>query len=137
MTSPSSTWPSPRPVLVFDGDCGFCTTSARFVRRWVDRRDRYAVMPWQQLDLAAYGLTEARCSEAAQFVADDGTIGAGHEAIAMTLRHGAPGWRPIGHLVEAPGVRWLSARAYAWIADHRYALPGGTPACAVPPRAST
>jgi len=29
------------PWLIFDGDCGFCTTSARFATRWVDRRDRY------------------------------------------------------------------------------------------------
>lgn len=123
---------SPRPVLVFDGDCGFCTTSARFVGRWVDRRHRYAVRPWQQLDLAAYGLTEASCTTEAQFVEADGTILGGHRAIAAALRRGAPGWRPLGVLVTAPVLRRFSARAYAWVAEHRNALPGGTPACAAP-----
>lgn len=128
MTDPAL---SPRPVLVFDGDCGFCTSSARFLVRWVDRHHRYEVRPWQQLDLAAYGLSEARCLEAAQFVEADGTLRAGHAAIAAALRHGAPGWRPVGALVVAPGVSAVAARVYAWVADHRHLLPGGTPACAV------
>jgi predicted DCC family thiol-disulfide oxidoreductase YuxK len=29
----------------------------------------------------------------------------------------------------APGFSWLAKHAYVWIAEHRYALPGGTPAC--------
>lgn len=47
-----------RGLLIFDGDCGFCTTSARFATRWVDRRDRYDIAPWQEVDLARFGLTE-------------------------------------------------------------------------------
>lgn len=119
-----------RGLLIFDGDCGFCTTSARFLSRWVDRHQRYEVQPWQQLDLDALGVTEADCIEAAQFVRRDGSVVAGHLAIAEGLKHGAPAWRPLGHLISLPGVSWVAARAYTWVADHRYALPGGTPACA-------
>ena len=119
-----------RGLLIFDGDCGFCTTSARFVSRWVDRRDRYDVRPWQELDLGSLGVTEADCIEAAQFVRRDGSVVAGHRAIAAGLTHGAPLWRPLGHLLTLPGVSQLAARVYAWVADHRYALPGGTAACA-------
>ena len=117
-------------LLVFDGDCGFCTTSARFTARWVDRRQRYAVAPWQDLDLAEWGLTRADCLAAAQFVRPDGSVAAGHRAIAEGLKRGAPAWRPLGHLVTLPGVERLAARVYSWVADHRYTLPGGTPACA-------
>ena len=119
-----------RGVLVFDGDCGFCTTSARFAKRWVDRRGRYDLRPWQELDLAALGLTQAQCIEAAQYVRPDGTVASAHLAIAEGLHHGAPLWRPLGWLVAAPGVRAVAARVYTWVADHRYQLPGGTPACA-------
>ena len=119
-----------RGLLIFDGDCGFCTTSARFLSRWVDRHQRYEVAPWQELDLDALGVTEADCIEAAQFVRRDGSVVAGHLAIAEGLKHGAPLWRPLGHLITLPGVSWVAARAYTWVADHRYALPGGTPACA-------
>ncbi|NDH76279.1 MAG: DUF393 domain-containing protein, partial [Actinobacteria bacterium] len=42
-------------LLIFDGDCGFCTTSAG----WIERRlpDDVRVAPWQILDLEQYGLT--------------------------------------------------------------------------------
>jgi predicted DCC family thiol-disulfide oxidoreductase YuxK len=122
-----------RPLLIFDGDCGFCTTSARFAKRWVDRHGRYDLRPWQEVDLARYGLTETDCIEAAQFVRADGSVHAAQFAIAEGLRHGAPLWRPLGWLVAAPGVSWVAGKVYTWVADHRYQLPGGTPACAPKP----
>ena len=121
-----------RPTLVYDADCGFCTRSAQFVRRWVDRRGRYDVRPWQELDLAAVGLSEQDCDAAAQFVAADGSIHSGHRAIASAATHGAPAWRPVGHLLVAPGVSRVAAKAYGWVADHRHAMPGATAACARP-----
>ncbi len=121
-----------RPTLVYDADCGFCTRSAQFARRWVDRRGRYDVRPWQELDLAAVGLSPQDCDAAAQFVTADGSIRSGHRAVASAVTHGAPAWRPLGHLLLAPGVSALAARVYTWVADHRYQLPGGTAACARP-----
>ena len=121
-----------RPTLVYDADCAFCTRSAQVARRWVDRQGRYDVRPWQELDLAALGLTAEQCDEAAQFVRADGAIRSGHEAIAAALMHGAPAWRPLGHVLLAPGVRALAARTYAWVAQHRHQLPGGTAQCARP-----
>lgn len=121
-----------RPTLVYDADCGFCTRSVQFIQRWVDRRDRYDVRPWQELDLAAVGLTAQDCDEAAQFLMADGSVQSGHEAIASAATHGAPGWRPVGHLLLAPGISWVAARTYRWVAAHRHRLPGGTAACARP-----
>ena len=121
-----------RPTLVYDADCGFCTRSVQFIQRWVDRRDRYDVRPWQELDLAAVGLTAQDCDEAAQFLMADGSVRSGHEAIASAATHGAPGWRPVGHLLLAPGISWVAARTYRWVATHRHRLPGGTAACARP-----
>ena len=121
-----------RATLVYDGDCGFCTRSAHFVKRVVDRRDRYDVRPWQELDLEAMGLTARQCDEAAQFVGVDASVESGHRAVASALRNGSPGWRPVGHLVVAPGISWVAARAYRWVAEHRHQLPGGTAACARP-----
>ncbi len=123
-----------RPTLIFDGDCAFCTSTARFTKRWVDRRDRYEVRPWQELDLEAVGLSADDCEAAAQFVTASGSIRSGHRAIASAATHGGYGWRPVGYLILAPGVSRLAARAYAWTAAHRHQLPGGTPACATPRR---
>jgi predicted DCC family thiol-disulfide oxidoreductase YuxK len=121
------------PILVFDGDCGFCTTSARFLVRWVLRGRSGdtvpSVQPWQRLDLAGLGLTPDQCRAAVQWVGEGGEVASGHQAIAEVLRAGHPGWRPIGALLVAPGFGWLAGRLYSWTSDHRYALPGGTPAC--------
>jgi len=121
----------PRPILVFDGDCGFCTSSARWLHRWVVSGGSTHLAPWQQLDLADLRLTAEQCLAAVQWVGPDGSVLAGHLAIAASLRAGRPVWRPVGALLVVPGVSWLAKRAYTWIAAHRYALPGGTPACKV------
>jgi predicted DCC family thiol-disulfide oxidoreductase YuxK len=128
-----NTPPAPRPVLVFDGDCGFCTTTARLLQRLVERGGRdFAVAPWQELDLEALGLTAQSCLTAAQWVSHDGTVRAGHLSIAAALRAGRPVWRPVGVVLTLPGISALAAWAYRWVADHRYALPGGTQACGLP-----
>lgn len=122
------------PILVFDGDCGFCSTCARFARRWVDRRGRYSITPYQHLDLESLGLTSRQCSEATWFVTPSGAQLAGALAVSAALRSGAPGWRPLGLLLAAPGVRVLAGLIYRWVAANRFRLPGGTPQCAAPPR---
>lgn len=123
---------SPRPVFIFDGDCGFCTSSAGVLRRWFDPSVRYAIAPYQRLDLSAYGLREADCDHAAQFVTADGAVFSGHRSIGQALRHSLPVWRPIGAAILSPALDTAASMAYAWVADHRGQLPGGTPACAVP-----
>jgi predicted DCC family thiol-disulfide oxidoreductase YuxK len=119
------------PVLIFDGDCGFCTTCARLLNRWVARGGSMRIAPWQRLDLDELGLTEDECAAAVQWVGEDGHVASGHAAVAATLRAGHPVWRPVGALLVAPGFSWLAVRLYSWVAAHRYVLPGGTPACRV------
>lgn len=122
-----------RPVLVFDGDCGMCSTSARFVeRRLRGSPEDFDIAPSQELDLAGLGLTQQRCDEALQWVAADGTITSGHAAVSSLLRASHAWARPAGRLLEAPGARSLARIAYRWVARHRHRFPGGTPACALP-----
>ncbi|MGB3762259.1 MAG: hypothetical protein WA966_03480, partial [Ornithinimicrobium sp.] len=71
---------APRPVFIFDGDCGFCTSSAGVLRRWFDPGLNYAIAPYQRLELSSYGLAEADCDQAAQFVRADGSVHAGHRS---------------------------------------------------------
>lgn len=117
-------------TLVYDGDCGFCTSSVRWLVRLRLRAD--TVVPWQQADLPALGLTRAQCEAKVQWVADDGRLSSGHEALARLLLHSALPWRPLGALLLVPPVSWLASWVYDWVADHRGSLPGGTPACALP-----
>lgn len=117
-------------LLVFDGDCAFCTT-------WVERlRDRLPTFPeaqpWQWLDLADLGLTREDVASAAWYLGPKGR-GAGHLALSMILRsQPRVGLRFAGWLIATPPYSWVVAIGYAVIARFRHRLPGGTPACALP-----
>ena len=118
------------PILVYDGDCAFCSASVRLGQRVLTTPARW--MPWQFLDLGALGLTREQAVEAVQWVATDGTVTSGPRAIAALLRSAGGAWPLVGRILALPGVLWLAGLVYRWIARNRYRLPGGTPACAVP-----
>ena len=119
-----------RPVLLYDGDCAFCTTCVRLLERIGPDAE---IVAWQFADLPELGVTEEQAADAVQWVEPDGTVRSGHEAAAAVLRTAGRIWRAVGRAILLPGVSWVAARAYRWIADNRYRLPGGTPACAVKP----
>lgn len=121
-------------MLIFDGDCGFCTSSAKWAARgW--RGDQRAV-PWQRLDgdqLADLGLTPEDCRRAAWWVDDRGQLLRGHRAVAKALEAGG-GWRrPAGVAIGWPPLSWIAAGVYRLVSKYRHRLPGGTPACRVDP----
>ena len=120
--------PAKRPVLVFDGDCAFCTSSAHLLERIGPEAE---IVAWQLADLDELGITAAQATEAVQWVGSDGTVRSGHEAIAAALGTAGWPWRVAGRLITLPGISALAAVTYRWIARNRYRLPGGTPACAV------
>jgi predicted DCC family thiol-disulfide oxidoreductase YuxK len=117
-----------RPVLVFDGDCAFCTSSAHLLERIGPEAE---IVAWQLADLDELEITAAQATEAVQWVEADGTVRSGHEAITAALRAAGWPWRLAGRLITLPGISTLAAVTYRWIARNRYRLPGGTPACAV------
>ncbi|MEI2777572.1 MAG: DCC1-like thiol-disulfide oxidoreductase family protein [Tetrasphaera sp.] len=120
-------------VLIFDGDCGICTTLAGVVERHVrPSPDDFEVMPFQRADLADLGLTEAQCLEALQWVGTDGRIRSAEDAVAKVLLAGRVWQRPLGLLLLVPGVNQLAGWVYRWVAANRHRLPGGTPACSMP-----
>jgi predicted DCC family thiol-disulfide oxidoreductase YuxK len=123
-----------RPVLLFDGDCGFCTWCAGLLERIGPDAE---IVAWQFADLAALGVTEQQAIEAVQWVQVDGTVRSGHEAIAAVLSTAGRVWRIIGRAVMLPGISWMAAKAYRLVADNRYRLPGSTPACARSPGRQT
>ncbi len=121
---------APRPVLVFDGDGAFCSTTARLLRDRLRRSpEDFAVEPYQRLDLPALGLSVARCEAAVQWVGQDGRHAEAEEAIARALLASRRWVRPAGALVLAPGVRELAGVVYRWVSRNRHRLPGGSPAC--------
>jgi predicted DCC family thiol-disulfide oxidoreductase YuxK len=119
-----------RAQLIYDGDCGFCTTCAGWIAaRWRSPAD---AVPWQHLDLAglhALGLTVDDVQQAVWWVDAAGCRFRGHQAVARALI-AAGGWRAgLGRVVLVPPASQVAAVAYRAAARWRYLLPGGTPAC--------
>ncbi|GII79067.1 hypothetical protein Sru01_40490 [Sphaerisporangium rufum] len=120
------------PVLIYDGDCGFC--------RWcVDLGHRHLpVMPrvsaWQRLDLAEYGLTRDEVTTSVQLVGPRGLRASGARAVAVLLLvQPALWWKVAGTAMLVPPLSWLAAAGYHLVARYRHHLRvPGAPACAVP-----
>ncbi|MFI7539806.1 thiol-disulfide oxidoreductase DCC family protein [Actinoplanes sp. NPDC049599] len=118
------------PVFVYDGDCSFCTSCARFIERRIP--SQATVVPWQFADLDRLGLTLDQVESAVQWVGTDGTIAAGPDAIALLLRDAGRLWTVPGRALQVRTVGLVAWPAYRWIAGHRHLLPGGTAACSLP-----
>lgn len=117
-------------TFLYDGDCAFCSTCARLAERRIAGPVR--VVPWQQADLDALGVTEAACDAAVQWIATDGAHSSGPEAIADLMRTGRTWARPLGWLLARRIVLRLAWPAYHWVSEHRDRMPGGTATCALP-----
>ena len=118
------------PMLIFDGDCGFCTSSANWAARGWSRPVQ--AQAWQLLgaeQLAELGLSVAQAQEAAWWVDPDGRLFRGHRAMGKALAAGG-GWRRlVGLVILVPPGSWVAAGAYPVIARWRHRMPGGTSAC--------
>ncbi|MBK7822069.1 MAG: DUF393 domain-containing protein [Tessaracoccus sp.] len=121
------------PLLVlYDADCGFCTTSSRaMTTRWF--RADADPRSFQSVDLDALGLSVDKCADKLHVL--DGTrVFAGAAALAAVLRRSRIPWPAVGWLMTLPGVRALAEWIYGLVARNRHRLPGGTAACEMPPR---
>lgn len=117
-------------TLIFDGDCGFCTSTAN----WIVKHSKTPVtaVPWQRTDVTQYGLLEPQVANKVYVVVDSKTAG-GHEAVAelLKLQNNKFLWF-LGWLSLVPPFCFVGAIFYRLVAKYRHKLPGGTPACKLP-----
>ncbi|MFC4060804.1 thiol-disulfide oxidoreductase DCC family protein [Planomonospora corallina] len=117
-------------TIVYDGDCGMCTTAAAFIERRmrVDAR----ITAWQRTDLAALGTTPERAAYELLWVDRRGRTYGGAQAVAKILLAAGPPWSLLGLVMRVPPFRWPAHWVYRLVAANRHRLPGGTPACSLP-----
>lgn len=107
------------PVLVFDGDCGFC-------RYWVDywralTGDRVVYRPYQEVAADYPAVPRAAFAGAIHLFRPDGSSARG-AAAAFEVLATVPGrglWRRLYHAL--PPYAWAAERAYDLVARHREA----------------
>jgi predicted DCC family thiol-disulfide oxidoreductase YuxK len=109
--------PPERPLMLFDGDCGFC-------RYWVQR---WRTKVWRQVDFAPAQQQAARFPQisedewhkAVQLVMPDGTVYHGAEAVFRTLATVPEHRWPLAIYEHVPGAKLASESFYRLVADNR------------------
>jgi predicted DCC family thiol-disulfide oxidoreductase YuxK len=120
-----------RPVLLYDGDCGFCSACVRLARRHLrTSRTPPEFLAFQFADLEALGTSAERAAYEVVWVGCDGRIRGGAQAVAALLLNAGGAWWPLGAVLRIPPFRWAAHGVYRLVAAHRHSLPGGTAACA-------
>ncbi|MFI5345714.1 MAG: lipase maturation factor family protein [Elusimicrobiota bacterium] len=110
-----------KPVLVFDGDCGFC-------RLWIERwrlatGDAVEYLPSQKAAARFPKLSPADLGEAVHLVEPDGTISRGAEAVFRSLDRAGGAYRAgLFFYRSLPPFRAASEAAYRFVAARRPAF---------------
>lgn len=120
-----------RPVLIYDGECGICRRSVRWVRAR-DPEHRVETIPYQDPSVGRRfpEIPAERLEAAIQLVRPDGRRFEGARAVEELLGL-LPGWRIPALLFRVPGVRRLARRVYARVARSRRRFGCGDH-CALP-----
>jgi predicted DCC family thiol-disulfide oxidoreductase YuxK len=110
----------PRPLLVYDGDCGFCGYSVRYWKKLTG--DRVDYRPYQEVAARYPAIPIADFQRAVQFISPDGHRASAAEASFLTLSHarGKGFWLVLYR--KLPGFAIISELVYAFIAAHRPAF---------------
>lgn len=111
--------PPPKPLMVFDGDCNFCTL---WIRRWQQATgDHVDYLPAQDPRIKAQfsEIPPEQFDTAVQLIEPDGAIYSGAEAVFRALAHNPR---------RLSGLRWyqksgvfakFTERSYNFVARHR------------------
>ncbi|MGI8890560.1 MAG: lipase maturation factor family protein [Chthoniobacterales bacterium] len=109
--------PPEKPLMVYDGDCGFCKL---WIARW--REVTAGAVAYEPLQETAARFPEVPLGDfqqAVKLIETDGRVFSGTEAVYRSLgkTHGRGFWQWCFERV--PGFAPVSNRAYAFIAGHR------------------
>src|SRR5258708_1837338 len=106
-----------KPLLIFDGNCGFCRKWVDYGRQITGDRVRYA--PASEAAPEFPQIPPEAFARAVQVVLPDGEVLEGARAVFETLRY-APGWSwPAWMYHHVPVFAPVTEAAYRIIASHR------------------
>ena len=107
-----------KPLIVYDGDCGFCRY---WIARWQSTTgDRVEYAPYQQAADSFPQIPREHFKEAVQLIEPSGEVFSGAHAVFRTLAFGAHKRWPLWLYRFGPGVAPLTEHIYRFVADHRF-----------------
>jgi len=114
-------------VLIFDGDCSFCTSTANYFTKSTAGRVRAEA--WQLTDLTKYGLTSEQTIKRVYLIGESKQYEANWAFAKLLTLQTNVFYKLLGYLLFIPPISWLAIPGYYLVARYRHLLPGGTPAC--------
>ena len=106
-----------RPLLIFDGDCGFCRAWVEYWKSLTGERVQYA--PFQEVSQQFPQVSREQFATAVKFILPDDEVRSGARAAFTALAY-VPGKRWMLWLYERlPGAGVLCEAVYGFIARHR------------------
>ena len=120
-----------QPVLLYDGDCGFCRQWVERLQGWdrdgaircVPARERASVAGLPPID-------DDALDRAMHLVTTDGTVYPGARAVPVVLQY-LSHWRWLRILFLIPGAPWVADRVYSNIAKRRHRFGCGSARCRI------
>jgi len=111
--------PPPKPLLVFDGDCHFCTL---WIQRWKEiSGDAIVYAPFQSAEVAERfpEIPRGQFAAAVQLIEPDGRVSSGARATFGALANN-PAWRwPLWAYERWPAFSKATEAGYRFVASHR------------------
>lgn len=108
-----------RLLLIYDGGCGFCRRSVRYLRER-DLADAIEPVRNQTRGIEERtGLTRKQLDGSAWVIDSRGRAVSGARAMLRALRALGGPWWVAGVLGSLPGPVWVLQAAYRWVAGHR------------------
>ena len=111
--------PPTKPLMVFDGDCNFCTL---WIRRWQQLTgDAVDYLPSQDASIAARfpEIPRERFNTAVQFIEPNGLVFSGAEAVFRALANNPKRRWPLKIYWSSPAFAILTEWAYHLVAGNR------------------
>ncbi len=109
--------PPGRPLMLFDGDCGFCRL---WIRRWhTATGDRIDYATSQDEGARFPEIPAGVFRRTVVLVEPDGVAYTGAEAVARARAHGTRGRWMLAAYERLPGARFAAESTYRFIAGHR------------------
>lgn len=118
-TPPRVQSPPPRPLLLFDGDCGFC---ALWIRRWQQMTgDAVDYAPFQSADVSARfpEIPADQLAAAVHLIEPDGAVSRGAQAVFRALARNPRHARWQRWYETSPLFARAAEAAYRFVAEHR------------------
>jgi predicted DCC family thiol-disulfide oxidoreductase YuxK len=111
-----------KPVMLYDGDCGFC-------RRWVERwkkitKNKVDYEPYQEAGAHYPEVAAHACGKAVHLITSDGSVYSGAHAVFRALAFVARYSLFLWLYEHVPVCGYFTETIYQWVARHRSSISG-------------